>query len=499
MNDIVVKKSKIPLAIAYLYVILPFLIFAIGWMGKRFWIPIIILLVICYIKMCKETSPVWHPEWNRENITKCIFLLVVICVWVYFSGIGKYVFQNTDHISRNAIFEIMVSYDWPIINYDLSDANIALGGNATSLIYYIGFWLPAAVVGKIAGINAGYAFQFIWAVLGIGLLYYLFLAYKKKIMVWPVAVFIFFSGLDIVGTYFMGTKLSDIPPSQQLEWWSTSYQYSSMTTQLFWVFNQAIPAWLITFLLFIQKNNKNMIILWACAMLSSTFPFVGLFPFMFLWIFTKKYNLADRSTKKEKIKEYFWAWLKDICSFQNIIGGGIIGIFSFIYLSSNLSGNMINSATNNPSLEGHPVKYIVFILFEVGVYFIVLYKQNSNKLLYYVVLGTLLIIPFIRVGSAADFCMRASIPALFLLMIIVIDTLEQSYKEKGILISLIVILTIGAVTPLHEFIRTTQETVTRFNASQQVYEISQDSMKILNAPNFSGIIDNSFFFKYIAR
>lgn len=499
MNDITVKKSKIPLAIAYLYVILPFLIFAIGWMGKRYWIPITILLVICYLKMCKETDPIWYPEWSRENITKCIFLLVLICIWVYFSGIGKYVFQNTDHISRNGIFDVLVSYDWPIINYDLSDTNIALGGNTTSLIYYIGFWLPAAVVGKIAGIHAGYAFQYIWAVLGIGLLYYLFLAYKKKVMVWPVAVFVFFSGLDIVGTYFMGTKLSDIPPSQHLEWWSTAYQYSSMTTQLFWVFNQAIPAWLITFLLYRQTSNKNMIVLWACCMLSSTFSFAGLIPFLLFWIFTKKYNLMGTSTKKEKIKKYFFVWLKDICSFQNIIGGGIVGILSFLYLSSNLSGNMINSATNYLNLEGHPVKYITFIFLEVGIYFIVLYKQNGNRWLYYIILGTLLIVPLIRVGSGADFCMRASIPALFLLMIMVIDSLEQNAKEKKILIPLILILAIGAITPLHEFVRTTQETVTRFNASQQVYETSQDSMKILNAPNFSGIIDNSFFFRYIAR
>ena len=493
-----IQKNKIPLMIAYLYVILPFLIFAVGWMGKRFWIPILILLVLCYVKMCKETEPLWHPEWNRDNITKCIFLLVVICVWVYFSGIGKYVFQNSDHNCRNAIFETLVSYDWPIINYELSDSNIALGGSATSLIYYIGFWLPAAVVGKIAGINAGYAFQYIWAVLGIGLLYYLFLTYKKKIMVWPIAIFIFFSGLDIVGTYFMGNKLSDILPSQHLEWWSTAYQYSSMTTQLFWVFNQALPAWLITFLLYIQKNNKNMIILWACCMLPSTFPSAGLIPFLAYWIFSRKYHLSG-STKKQKVREYFSALIKDTCTFQNILGGGVIGILSFLYLSSNLSGNMINADVNSTTLVGHPVKYIAFILFEIGVYFILLYKMNSNRMLYYVILGTLFIIPFIRVGSAADFCMRASIPALFLLMLMVIDTISQSIKEKGILISLIVTLLIGAVTPLHEFVRTTQETITRFNNSQQVYETSVDSLEILNAPNFSGIIDENIFFKYIAR
>lgn len=41
------------------------------------------------------------------------------------------------------------------------------GYQMRGLIYYIGYWLPAAVVGKVFGLTAGYYFQYVWAIIGI--------------------------------------------------------------------------------------------------------------------------------------------------------------------------------------------------------------------------------------------------------------------------------------------------------------------------------------------
>lgn len=97
--------------------------------------------------------------------------------------------------------------------------------------------------------------------------------------------------------------------------------------------------------------------------------------------------------------------------------------------------------------------------------------------------------------------MRASIPALFMLMIMVIDALDKAKKSRdlAVVISLSIILCIGAVTPFHEIVRTFKNTVNSLNSEEQVYLPSIDNHTILNSPNFSGAIDDSFFFKYIAR
>lgn len=69
------------------------------------------VLLFCGWKACKETDALWFPELTKENIFKIIFIIVVIFAWVYYSGIGRLVFQNTDHTARNAIYEILVDYD----------------------------------------------------------------------------------------------------------------------------------------------------------------------------------------------------------------------------------------------------------------------------------------------------------------------------------------------------------------------------------------------------
>lgn len=496
------NKTRAFVYIAYAYILLPFLIFAIGWFGKRYWVPIVPVLLFCFWKAGRETPALWIPELNRDNIVKILFIILMVFIWVYFSGIGKMVFQNQDHGVRNSVFEILVQQDWPIYNYDVIIENFKEGTTGTSLIYYIGFWIPAAVFGKIFGIDAGYGFQAFWAILGIVLIYYFICARKERLLVWPLAIMIFFSGLDIIGQYFRGVDLFTLSNDTHLEWWGEPYQYSSMTTQLFWVFNQSIPAWLCTILAFIQKNNKSLVFILACCMLPSTFPFVGLLVLAVYWAFSRKYDLSSGSSRKERAILYAKEFFSDTFTLQNIAGGGIIGIFSFLYLNANVSGNRVMQETlYGPSFDNHLIKYLLFILLEVGIYFVVLYKYNKEKSMYYVLLICLLIIPPIKIGAGGDFCMRASIPALFMLMIMVIDALDKAKKSRdlAVVISLSIILCIGAVTPFHEIVRTFKNTVNSLNSEEQVYLPSIDNHTILNSPNFSGAIDDSFFFKYIAR
>lgn len=496
------KNSKVINWLTFFYIMLPFVIFSVGWMGKRYWIIIIAVLLFCFWKACKETVPFWVPEVNKDNLIKIGFIIVVISIWVYYSGIGRLVFQNSDHDCRNAIFEVLVEYEWPIYNYNVDIAQFPEGTTATSLVYYIGFWLPSAVVGKIFGLDAGYGFQVFWAILGIVLVYYYLCARKQKVLIWPLTVLIFFSGLDIVGQYFQGTDLFTMANDLHIEWWVQPYQYSSVTTQLYWVFNQAIPAWLCTIFAYMQKNNRSIVLILACCMLTSTLPFVGLLLLILFWGFTRKYDIPSGDSFKVRIKNRGIALIKDTFTVQNVVGGGIIGIFSFLYLSVNLSGTRIMQESPLGAYYANNLsKYLIFILLEAVVYFIAIYKyQKSNKNFYFTLL-VLLIIPPIKVGSAGDFCMRASIPLLFILMIMVMDTLELAKKnsDKIVLTSLIVLLCIGAVTPLHEMVRAVKITTERINNSEQVYETSIDTQQLLNSPNFSGATDDSFFFKYIAK
>ena len=534
-NNIINKCFTI---LAYAYIVLPIIIFLIGWCSWYISIPGTIILSLCFFRLIKNnTLPTSDLEWSRLVFFKSIFIIGIITLWVYFSGVGAFVWQNGDHYCRNAIFEILIDYDWPVVS------KITIGNEIQTrgLIYYIGFWLPAALFGKLFGTTAGYCFTAVWAVLGISLFYYLICLLRKKIQIWPLIIFIFMSGLDILWYYLTGNVSNVLAETLHIEGWSTFYQFSSFTSQLFWVFNQAIPAWLIFMLIFLQKNNRYTIFILSFTLLQSTFPFIGMLPFLLYFVLSRKYEGIILRDKK-----WWYFWCRDTLSFENIVGGGIVGIISFIYLIGNtasqnieavaksttalltniftpampltISATPINlspplfSSLTTTTVPTHPdtlqsstrwmiFMWIVFIIIEVGIYWISLYKYQKKNPLFYMLLIWLCICPWIRVGIGIDFCMRASIPALVLLYLLIIQTLEASYVKKDYLIVIIlsILLVIGSITPLNEIRRTINQTSQQLANGSTFFALRQSDESILCGYNFSGEINNSIFFQYFSK
>mgnify|MGYP000190543062 CR=1 FL=1 len=65
-----------------------------------------------------------------------------------------------------------------------------------------------------------------------------------------------------------------------LEWWTNDFQFSSLTTCLFWVFNQTVGAWLATVCFLQEKDCRNYLLLGTACLMCGPFPFVGLVIFM---------------------------------------------------------------------------------------------------------------------------------------------------------------------------------------------------------------------------
>lgn len=485
---------------AYIYMVLPFLIFAAGWFRIRFWVPAAAAIVFSIWRAWQDTPACWRPRFTRDNVIKILFICVVLAVWVFYSGIGFHAYQNKDHYARNSIFEVLVEYQWPIYNRDIIPGIYPEGTTMTSLIYYIGFWLPAAVVGKLFGLWAGYTFQMVWALLGLLLIYYYICARKRKLMVWPLLLLIFFSGLDILGMYLTGVDISGMENGMHLEWWMQPYQYSSMTTQLFWVFNQSLPAWLCTVFAMQLTDNRSIVFVISAVMLNATFPFVGLLALAVFWMLSRKYEIPQNVCFRKKATCWICAFVKDSCSIQNILGGGMIGIFSYLYLHGNTAAAGIASQKAGNILAAvNWQRYLVFVAMEAGIYLVLIYKYKKDEGLYYAVLLSLVLIPILK-GGSGDFCMRASIPALFLLMLFVQDTLEKAHKSRDWLLffGLCAALCLGSVTPVHEIARTVQQTIVCQN-NGNAYGTIAPKRDILNGANFSGSVEGNLFFKYIAK
>lgn len=494
--------GKIIIAFTYAYMVLPFVIFAVGWMRLYFWLPIVTAVLFCTWKAWNDTPAVWSPQFSKDNIIKTVFICTIIAIWIFYSGIGHRAFQNSDHYYRNRIFQILVEHQWPVYNRDIVSDIYPEGTAVTSLIYYIGFWMPAAIVGKLFGLEAGFVFQMIWAFIGILLVYYYICARKKTILIWPLALLIFFSGLDIVGISLVGiNNIFTLDQAAHIEWWISPYQYSAMTTQLFWVFNQSIPAWLCTVFAMQHTNNRSLIFLLATCMLHSTFPFIGLLVLTTFWMLSRRYDLPENMIGRGKWKCWTIAFIKDSITIQNLLGGGIIGVFTYLYLRGNVASSNI-TAQGPGSVFASIVwaRYLIFVILEVGIYFVLTYRYNHNRGIYFAALLSLIVIP-LSGGSSRDFTMRVSIPALLVLLLIVQDTLEESRlkKDQFVFWGLVVTLCIGSVTPIHEITRAIRGTVDWQNRGIDYTAVTVSEQEILNYPVYTGGADHNLFFDYIAK
>ena len=421
------KLDRIMYDISVIYIALPVFIFLAGWLRLVAAIPVCaVFLVSVFLMMKNRPEPVaWHL--TKAQWRGIIASLILLAIWVFLSGQGGFSFQNSDYQYRNAIFRDLINKSWPVIyansSLDAVSSSIAGASNLSILTYYIAFWLPGALVGKLFGWYAANTFLYLWSFLGLVLITYFLFRTLRNSSVWSVVILIFFSGMDIIG-YILITKGKLPGPIDHIEWWS-GMQYSSNTTLLFWVFNQTIAIWLAILLIMNLKNSRSLFFLYAMLLLHGPFPFLGMLPIV-LWKAYQGYPL-DLKRKNAKMVNvpalffrWFWKGVVRAITFENICGGISVLLIVYFYLTNNVSGSKFgtNAQTTN---------YIGLVVLEGGLYLLFLFAEHFKKPLYWICLGSLFLIPLFRVGGSQDFCMRVSIPALFVIMIMI----QQSLLGKA--------------------------------------------------------------------
>lgn len=506
-------RTKLIIAATYVYLILPFLIFAGGYLKIGYAIPVVSAVGFSMIKAIREENISDFSIIQKKDLFKIGLVAIVILLWIILSGIGDVFYQNSDHRCRDAIFNAMVNLKWP------AEHGVFAGRDAAvrALVYYNGFWFPSALVGKLLSLEAGYIFQIVWAWAGLMLMYCLLCVYRKKIEIWPLIIVIFFSGLDIIRQNIYADSTSSLYyaplfSTTYLDFAIHNFNYQSLIAQLGGAYNTAVPCFLTTMLVINQPRRSNIVLVWSTLILSATFPFVGIIPYVLYMIFKKE----EGKSVTDKIRE--------TCSLQNIVGGGLIGIISFLYVITNTASayhgptsdqtRLISPMLLSASVQSFPVllsqaagaladvwnkvvwnklgSYVIFIFFEVGIYFALLYKKYKRSAVFWITVGTLFVCPWIEVGVFCDFCLKASMPALLILTLLIIDQLGEWGKRKISNAVLVVCLCIGSVTGIHQLADSIKLELKGYEQS------THTTQEILSGYNFSGDTDN-FFFKYLAK
>lgn len=415
--------DTILISMAVLYVVSPVMIFLLGWTKKGIAVLGCILCMYFMVRLikalCTDKSGV-DQLLDKGRAGFWLISIFVIFLWVLFSGIGGFSFQTADFLSRNPMFHDLLKYPWPVY-YDLSKEPSfvqELIGNAqsASYVYYFAWWLPAALLSKLFWCRQAVSdmMLFLWAVLGVFLTFYCLVRYLKKNSYWILSMLVLFGGMDCI--VYVLTHM-EMPSAVHLEQWAGYFQYSSNTTQLYWVFNQSVPVWLIMALLLLLNDRKKKAGLCALAFAYSPFSTMGLVPIA----------LAGCLKKSRKVKEAVAGFL----SVENIaVPVMMLVIFGAFYMQNDHSLSKTGWIFSFYPGFRTVTMYIVFLVSEVLVYFIPMGAHGRKYRYYWVALAELVLIPFYVMGLYNDFCMRSSIPALFLLMVLLLQYLLDNEVKK---------------------------------------------------------------------
>ena len=358
------------------------------------------------------------------------------------------------------------------------------GSDPVGFVYYFVFWLPAAALGKVFG--AAQLWLFVWCFAGLMLvLLQLQLYLQKQSLLIPV-VFMGFSGLDCIPFFVQ----EGFVKTGHMEWWAGHFfQYSSNTTLLYWVFNQAIPLWLIVGLLLNLGSRNGGAALCSLSFLYSPFATFGMIPIALCAV--KKNGLGST-----------------LCTAANWLTPALmLGVWGSFYLSKpgSLGANGWIFA-----LEGISALkwYVPFVLLEAGVYLLLLRRQLLCYDYLWICAVELVLIPLYKLTDANDFCMRTSIPALLILCISVIRYLLE-HKNKTCL-ALALCLVIGMATPCAEVLRSVKFTLSGKPDANLVgdsfaamtldkYEYAEDLVTTVNNQFFAHDWQDSLFEKYLGK
>lgn len=499
---------------AILYLSLPLFVFCLFFLRWYYAIICIVALYMIIFLVLRDAKPIGRG-YSQKTV---LIVFIVSLVWSYLGGMNGLWYQSSDWNARNAIYFDLIQYDWPVM-YDQ---------NGGALVYYIGLWLPPAVISKAvvfltasqnAGLLAGRMLLWIWVSIGLTLvILLLFSALNENTIeqkAFAILLLVFFSGMDLFGAILKGNLESLMqhslrhPSGPHLEGWMRNMQFSSNTTLLFWVFNQTIIPWIITLLFLLEESPRNYVFYCIACLLSGPFPCVGL---TLLMMFKTVMFYAEK-------RKTFPVVLRNVFSPQNVLSLFVLFLPVASYL---LAANAVSGDTPSVGgLEGtsfFSVAYLnrrlcIFILLEVGIYLILILVDQYKNPLYYALWGTFIIFPYFHVGKSIDFCMRATIPALFILMVYLGKFLQDHIKvqeedklqgkkpliQKVCARILIVCLLIGMATPMVEFYRGFYHVI-----DQKTIFLEDDSLMTLNKEgemyNFvTADPKEHFFFKYLAR
>ena len=445
--------------LAIVYLMLPVVIWLIGWFEWWVGIPAAILL----------TAAFWHVvsgTWRRKLPVAAAAVIAMAACWVMLTAAGG-VFdtQNGDWLHQRTTHLDLARHPWPtflpnpLAEFTTSDED----SSPPLLRYYLGYYITPALVGKWLGLGAMNWAVPLWTWIGVALILLMFTRERRG---WGIALaavfFILFSGMDILRVLLtegwdwieLDIKRGGLPGlsvgAYSIEWRGLDIktQYSSNMTALMWVPQHFIPAGLYALLMLQLRRHPRFLavsgVLLAASLFWSAFVPIGLLPFaaVLLW---------------ENGIRPFLRW-------PNLLLAAPLTAVLALYLTSgetDFQGRWIWEANDWPSVIRWAMSFYLSEFLLLVILLPIVRPELRREPFFIACAATLVLLPLYMFGLFNDLPARASLPSLILLCWYCAETIAERFRTKTYLrrryflgiACVAAILAIGSVTAFIELAR----------------------------------------------
>jgi hypothetical protein len=442
-------------AAALLYLALPTIVFVAGWIvapiGPAAAAAILLSLAFLLFPHRHRWAPGLGPLW--------LPIVVIALLWCVFAGGAHLVYANADWVVRDAVLVDLSRDAWPV--------RYRVDGVALLLRAPIGFFLPASLVGKLWGVAAAEYALMLWMVAGVVLTFALMMRDRPTLgtAIVRIAVFIGFSGMDIVGTI---AHYNPHPIGEHLEWWAFLFQYSSQTTQLFWVPNHALPGWLaMAWLAGRDRATLPMtpaILFVVFAPLWSPLTAIGIAPIVGI-------ALVQRAVAQPRaLLSLLRDWTMWVPLFVSLL---LVDPYLIAGSEQVASGGNADIRWVGETIVPRTIEFICFEF--LGFALLLLWRTPRDVVLWTASLLLVALLTY-RFGPYNDLAMRGSIAPLTLYAILLgrwLSTPHVLRRDRRSAIVAMILLAVGAVTPFQEFARVFIQPAWPMNREAAVVDVTR--------------------------
>ncbi len=438
--------------VAVFYIYIPIFIFIIGWLRTPLAVLASVTTAILLINFYRSISSHKNSGVGKfpDRVKLQIGLIYIASLFLLATlGVGGIAGQTADWDKHNTILQTLIVEDWPVV--------LKFDNSRYILSYYLAYYLPAAVIGKLFGWTAANIFLLAYTAAGLSAVAMMVGGITRANCFLALAFIFIFTGFDLLGSWSIFLVTGE---ARFDDWWAHAFQYTSNIIQLFYVPHVAVAGWIMAGL-FVISSRRSMISGYALAIVPlslfwSPFLALGIAPIAGFMVLVEIKNAVQKKTMSKYWSKEFL--INSICA---LLLGTIFLAYFYARLqapeSHTIDGEyqQFSRIITRFTFPNKLAVYLIFAFLEVGVWTALIIA--INKRFNFEILSTSILLPAVvflfllpllpPFGFYNDLALKASIPALFVLSIYALESLIIGRKKFTCIpvMSILLILSVATV------------------------------------------------------